>query len=352
MAQAEDPLEATPGGSGQDAPSPALPPESPVPEREPVVTSTTPQAAPPTGLGGLVLTAVAVLASGLGIAFVIERYLASPRASHHEGVASTAGATDVSPRPLVDTGAARPSETRDGNLSDPIAGLSRQVQALQKQLDALSGGGPQPEVAALQVRVADLTEITNKLVPLLSKFDHLDNRLNELSSTVTALRSELTSLPSRTTPPSPFPTPGSPARDLRPGAAVPPSTTPTPLPDTARASPARPANVLSDTKSLATVSDLFRRARYKDARDASTALTARYPDDARVWYYAALSSGFTTRDWSAGAARLAEKGVAREEAGTPRTADIDAEFKDLTTTTGKNWLSFYRKRFLAKKPGT
>ena len=132
----------------------------------------------------------------------------------------------------------------------------------------------------------------------------------------------------------------SPAR--RPAPASPPSTTPTPLPDTRRR--ARQArDRLADSKALSAAADLFRAGKYKEARDAFDKLEISNPDDARVWYYAALSYGFSTKDWTDGAVRLVEKGIAREEAGTPRTAEIDAEFKDLTPPNGKDWLSAYRK---------
>jgi hypothetical protein len=38
------------------------------------------------------------------------------------------------------------------------------------------------------------------------------------------------------------------------------------------------------------------------------------------------------------------EGMAREKAGKPEKAKIDAAFSDLTTATGKDWLAFYRNR--------
>ncbi len=101
---------------------------------------------------------------------------------------------------------------------------------------------------------------------------------------------------------------------------------------------------LADKKTLAKAVDLFRHGRYQASLEAFDTLEIDNPDDARVWYYAALSYGLSTGDWNEGAARLVEKGIAREEAGTPQTSRIDVEFRDLTSANGKDWLATYRKR--------
>ena len=335
MAHADDSPASTPNEHDQpdQIPSPAADP-SPPDESAP-----TPDAPPEppasAGLGGLVVTAVTVLACGLGIAFLIERYLASPREPN-------SGTAEVATNPATaGTSVVKSSETRD--LADRLDKLSRQIEAIQKQLDRQGGrSGPPPEVSALQVRVADLTASTNNLTPLLSKFDHLDNRVNELSGSLNSLRGELTSFQSASV--------ATPPRESQPQPR--PGTTPTPLPDARPLSVARPAPGLADPKALSGVADLYRRARYKEAREAVNPLTINSPTDARVWYYAALSFGFTTKDWTVGAAQLVQKGITREDAGTPRTAEIDTEFKDLTRANGKDWLAGYRKRVAAKKRGS
>jgi hypothetical protein len=87
---------------------------------------------------------------------------------------------------------------------------------------------------------------------------------------------------------------------------------------------------------------------YKDSREFFRRLESETPDDARVWYYSALANGFATGQWdSPGTRQLVEKGIAREGAGTPDRSTIDAEFKDLTSATGKDWLSAYRSRVKA-----
>jgi len=68
------------------------------------------------------------------------------------------------------------------------------------------------------------------------------------------------------------------------------------------------------------------------------------PEDARVWYYAALSYGLATRDWGRATEMMVEEGVSREKAGRPPKPEIDAALTGLTKETGKEWLDFYRQR--------
>jgi len=91
--------------------------------------------------------------------------------------------------------------------------------------------------------------------------------------------------------------------------------------------------------------ELFKQGKYNDAYAYFEKLKQTHPDDARVWYYAALSSGISTRKWveDSEARRLVLKGVEREKAGTPPAPEIDAAFRDLTKMTGKEWLEYYRK---------
>jgi predicted Zn-dependent protease len=88
--------------------------------------------------------------------------------------------------------------------------------------------------------------------------------------------------------------------------------------------------------------DLFKAGKYKEASDVFRKLTESNPDDARVWYYAALSRGSATKDWGGETTRLVEKGIEREKAGTPDSAKIDSVFTDLNAAF-RPWLDAYRK---------
>jgi hypothetical protein len=88
----------------------------------------------------------------------------------------------------------------------------------------------------------------------------------------------------------------------------------------------------------------FQKKNYAEASGVFSGLTKTQPDDARIWYYAALSRGLATRDWKGETERLVTQGVEREQAGKPDRARIDAAFADLTAETGKDWLAYYRRR--------
>jgi hypothetical protein len=94
--------------------------------------------------------------------------------------------------------------------------------------------------------------------------------------------------------------------------------------------------------------ELFKQGQYKEALDLFNRLELSMPDDARVWYFAALSHGLATNRWGGGTERLVEKGIDREGAGTPATARIDAAFHDLTPDKGQEWLAFHRRRVRAR----
>lgn len=90
--------------------------------------------------------------------------------------------------------------------------------------------------------------------------------------------------------------------------------------------------------------DLFKKGKFADAKDAFTKLETVTPDDARVWYFAALANGLATSNWKGESERLVTEGMAREKAGKPDKAKIDAAFSNLIAATGKDWLAYYRGR--------
>jgi len=89
---------------------------------------------------------------------------------------------------------------------------------------------------------------------------------------------------------------------------------------------------------------LFHQGKWAEAKAAFVRLQALSPDDARVWYFSAITNGLASRDWKGESERLVAEGMARETAGKPDKAKIDAAFSDLTVATGKEWLAFYRNR--------
>lgn len=323
MAHADEPRASAPDERPETPASPAAPRSDaaiPAPADDPIEH-------PPTsllgsGVGTYALTALIALACGLGGSYAYNRFLAQP---HDPNAVAVAGRPAVA-APAGTGGAA------DNSLSDQVDRLKSQVADLKQQLADQAKPAVPPEVASIQVRLADLAEMTNGLMPLTSKVAHLTSRVSELSGQLNALREDVSSLQSRVGQTPHLTSAGSVSDDddaVEPAAAAPP-------PD---------ANKKRDDNGLiARGSALFRAGRYKEARAVFDKLVLSDPEDARVWYFAALSDGFATGDWTDSAAQLVEKGVAREQAGTPSSAEIDAAFKSLTTATGKDWLAAYRKR--------
>jgi len=274
------------------------------------------------GMGNYLLTALIGLACGLGGSYAYNRFLAQPHDPN---------ATAVAGRPAV-AAPAEPAGAVDNGLNDQVDRLKSQVADLKKQLDEQTKPAVPPEVASIQVRLADLAEMTNGLMPLTSKVAHLTSRVSELSSVLSAVREDVSSLQSHA---GRLPRPTSAGLESNEDDAVEP---------TAAVPPPDANKKRDDSDLLSRGSALFRAGRYKEARDVFDKLVLSDPEDARVWYFAALSDGFATGDWTDSAARLVEKGIAREQAGTPPSAEIDAAFKSLTTATGKDWLAAYRKR--------
>ena len=117
--------------------------------------------------------------------------------------------------------------------------------------------------------------------------------------------------------------------------------------------PRRPADVNVEGQAMEQAVDLFKQGKYAEAKDAFARLQAAYPDDARVWYFSALANGLATRDWKGESERLVKVGVAKEKAGSPDKAKIDAAFAGLTADNGKDWLAYLsasRPRPLTRGP--
>ena len=93
---------------------------------------------------------------------------------------------------------------------------------------------------------------------------------------------------------------------------------------------------------------LFRERQFPAAAVEFRTLATANPDDARIWYYSALTNSLTTGLWTGLTEELVLKGVERERVGTPTTQEINSEFAFQTKENGREWLAFYRQR--AAKP--
>jgi hypothetical protein len=204
-----------------------------------------------------------------------------------------------------------------------------------------------------------LSKSLEEITPAAHEAQRHETRLDELGSSVRALRDEVNLLQSQNekkvipvSVPRPSTVPAAPYAEIGArgdgGLSNRPNGNTFKFQGEGRHQAAKPA--LTDIGTIATDAEisrgaeLFRQARYQEALDYFSKLETNHLDDARVWYFAALSHGFLTHEWTKGTVDLVEKGLERERAGTPGTARIDAAFSNLVSSTGKDWLATYRKR--------
>jgi K+-transporting ATPase ATPase C chain len=201
-----------------------------------------------------------------------------------------------------------------GVVSDQLkqlhARLNQQVEAVAQ--DKTTHEKAAADLKDLEAQVARLAEDSRAFPALVERVDGLDARAKSAMQRLQELQSEVGE-----------------ARDTLKQIQI---------AGTAPAESAKSAPVLAPGL------DAFRQGHYSEAADVFLGLTKTYPDDARVWYYAALAKGLATKQWRGEAEELVNKGVERERAGTPDTASIEAALAGLSKTTGKDWLSYYRQR--------
>ena len=196
-----------------------------------------------------------------------------------------------------------------------VAALSSRIDELQGKVDAAAKGAPAGDLDALKAKVAELAKVPDMVKPLPEKLDALDGRVGALAKDIDGLKAQLAST-KKVDDPSPAP----------------------------KVAEAEAKDADAPDPAMADAVALFKGRKYKEASAAFAKLALAKPNDARVLYFAALSSGFSTNNWAGDAATLAKKGVEREKAGTPEPAKIDESFADLTKATGKDWLDSFRKQ--------
>jgi TolA-binding protein len=231
--------------------------------------------------------------------------------------------------------------------------VSSKLDRLQSQVDHLPKPDPQPDLEPLNRKLSVVDDLSKKLSvvdDLSTKLDSLTTRINSLSEKtdqyggkfaalmthldgvhkqVAGLRREMSAVRGRLMVA---------AKDAeKPAGKVDTSV--------ARAS-AEPSREAGQAKSpeLGLGVELFQRRQYKEATEFFNNLVKTKPDDARVWYYAALARGLATQDWKGETERLAIEGIEREKAGKLEKSLIDSAFDGLTPETGKEWLAYFRRR--------
>jgi TolA-binding protein len=272
----------------------------------------------------LISAVLALLFGGAG-AWAYERFLARPEVERPAEASAPKSGDAETTKALT-------------RLEDRINSLSGQSKQLESRIESIPKPAPPPDLASLEQKVArvdglseQLEALSKTLEPLRQKIAQDEGKIRELDAKLDELRSE-----SRTSGTRPEASrSGASSRDAASGS--------TPVGPTGSPSP-RPEPGGSVDSALGRGESLFRAGRYEDAYQFFRNLLQSRSDDARIWYYAALSYGLATNDWRGQTEQWVQQGVALEKAGKPQKSAIDSAFAGLTKETGKEWLAFYRNR--------
>ncbi len=212
--------------------------------------------------------------------------------------------------------------SRIGGVQLELGTLGRELARLEGRLNARTEAPPAlpapTDLAPLRTRMDDLVKESQRLSPLPATFESLRQRVEALDKGLNALRTDVVAVPKQI--------------DASLNA----------LKDAMVSRPAAdqvsPADIGRDLGAA-----LFGQGKYAAAREVFLNLVQSYPNDARLWYFAALANGVTSGDWTGETLTLLRRGLACEQKGSPKRSDIDAQFSTLTKETGKDWLAEWRK---------
>jgi hypothetical protein len=219
-------------------------------------------------------------------------------------------------------------------LAPRIEDISDKLSQLQSQVDHLQKPAPAPDLEPLNQRLTAMENLARKMDALEARVNTVPVKIDQDSRKITTVMADLEGMKSQVS---------SLRSDLLSAKKGESSADKGSRPLTQTSSEA-PREIQPPVKTeLGPGIELFRQKHYDQASDIFGGLTKTRPEDARVWYFAALARGLATRDWKGETERLVTQGVEREKAGKPAKAEIDSTFADLTTASGKDWLAFYRR---------
>jgi hypothetical protein len=231
-----------------------------------------------------------------------------------------------------DKGAAQAAPTE---LTARIDDFSEKLSQLQSQVDHLPKPATAPDLEPLNNRLSTIEDLPRKIQALEARVNAVPTKVDQESRKITTLMADMEGMKTQVS---------SLRNDLVTatkggGPAVKAAR---PITETSSSTPREIEPPVNAT--LQPGIELFRQKHHDQASEFFSRLTRTMPDDARVWYFAALARGLTTKDWKGETERLVNEGVQREKAGKPAKPEIDSAFADLTPETGKDWLAFYRRR--------
>lgn len=267
-----------------------------------------------------------LLGAAMVLTFLVALYLNRQPLEPSGMVAAPAPGTETASAPAPDapsTPAPTSTPTPGPEVGEIAKSLGAEIEEIKDEMKVLEDrveAMPKPDLAPLNSKINRLAEDSQAVSSLPTTVGELDRRVASLDASIAALKGEVEALRAESKKPVESPAPAA-----------------------ATATAARSEEAGGDDAAFNRGADLFQEGKFKEASDSFLKLTETKPDDARAWYYAAISRGSATNQWQGETTRLVTKGVEREKAGTPESARIDAAFADLKPSV-KSWLDAYRKR--------
>lgn len=255
---------------------------------------------------------------------------------------SSDGSSSTNSKAADIAGFGSPDEAR--NLHSKIEELAERIDRLRMRVDHMnpSDNAPPPGLSTLQIRVGELSREVDDVAYLPERVRRMENQLDDLKQQIRGSKNADSLLS------------GSNDQNSRildqPRSPTPAVNTSTPLQGP---QPDEPAVIdLNNTSSsLDQGIRLLQQARAVEALDVLRSLENQDPNDARVWYLAALASGDATDDWDGEARRQVLRGLALERRNLSSSALVDRTLDRLEghNVRGLDWLKTYRKQGLASR---
>jgi TolA-binding protein len=263
----------------------------------------------------LTSVALAFLAGGAG-AWVYQQFI-HPELNRQR--AQTGQTTAAAPEP------------EGGTIPTRLDSLTGRLDQLEARIDKLPRSSSLPDLEPINQKLSLVEDLSRKVQDQQTRFGAFPLKIDQNARKITSMMADLEGVKNEVS---------SLRTDVHSGkSAV--AATGSDKPAAAGPAGAGPAQTAEDD--LARGVEQYQKKQYKGASETFDRLTQTQPNDARVWYYAALSRGFATGDWKGETERLVKQGVDRERAGKPEKSKIDSAFTGLAADTGKDWLAFYRR---------
>lgn len=229
---------------------------------------------------------------------------------------------------------AEPGTTEETAIQSKVDDLAAQVEKLQSRMDRRPSPVTSREIEPLKEQLASLQPLPQKLNDLDTRLSPLPAQVDEHGKKLTAIvgdignvRKQVESL--KTEVQASAKTEAGKKNDES-------------LIQTSNETPGE--SEPSHSMALEPGMDLFQKKHYDRASEYFQSMTKGMPNDARVWYLAAISRGLATNNWKGETEKLVKEGIEREKAGKPGKEKIDSTFDKLTKETGKDWLEFFRRQ--------